>query len=231
MKKEGYVFLASIGSIFAAVIILFLVKAVGQYNILIRLFALLGLTSMFIAAMITPFQKEIYKFFKVPFLKIHHYLTYFGLTVITLHPVLFAIEVAINETPSKGAWVFLPDISSMYDFWRLAGRPALIIIYVAVTFALFRKSFKRGWRWFHALNYIAIIFGVVHGIMNGSDFYNFIGPISSNVPGFIMTMIFLVLSAMVTATFTLKRIQLYKLKQKRITRKEENEEEMKPEED
>ncbi|NPE06676.1 MAG: hypothetical protein GNW80_00200 [Asgard group archaeon] len=231
MKKEGYVFLASIGSLFTAIIILFLLNSIGGLGILIRLFALLGLTSMFVASMITPFQKELYKIFKVPFLKIHHYLTIFGLTMITLHPVLFAIERAIATTAREGARVFLPVFTSAFDFWLLAGRPALIIIYIAVIGALIRKGFKKGWRWMHALNYIALIFGVVHGIMNGSDFYGFIGPISGNVPGFIMTLMFLVMTTMTMATFTLKRIQLYKLKQKRKAKQEETEEELKVEEE
>ncbi|MCK5045663.1 MAG: hypothetical protein KAJ76_05805 [Candidatus Heimdallarchaeota archaeon] len=228
MKKEGYVFIASIGSIYIAIIILFLLNLGSGFGIPIRLFALLGLSSMFVASMITPFQKELYKIFKVPFVKIHHYLTIFGLTVITLHPVLFAIERAIATTAREGASVFLPVFTSAFDFWLLAGRPALIIIYIAVIGALIRKGFKKGWRWMHALNYIALIFGVVHGIMNGSDFYGFIGPISGNVSGFIMTLMFLLMTAMTIATFTLKRIQLYKLKQKR---KAKQEEELKTEED
>ena len=231
MKKEGYVFLASIGSIFAAIIILFLLNSGSGFGIPIRLFALLGLTSMFVASMITPFQKELYKIFKVPFLKIHHYLTIFGLTVITLHPVLSAIETAIATTARIGASVFLPDFGSSYGFWSLAGRPALIIIYIAVTGALIRKGFKKGWRWMHALNYIALLFGVVHGIMSGSDFYNFQIPVSANTTGFIMTIMFLIMITMTIATFTLKRIQLYKLKQKRAAKQEEKEEELKAEEE
>jgi len=231
MKKEGYVFLASIGSIFAAIIILFLLNSGSGFGIPIRLFALLGLTSMFVASMITPFQKELYKIFKVPFLKIHHYLTIFGLTVITLHPVLSAIETAIATTARIGASVFLPDFGSAYGFWSLAGRPALIIIYIAVTGALIRKGFKKGWRWMHALNYIALLFGVVHGIMYGSDFYNFQIPVSANTTGFIMTIMFLIMITMTIATFTLKRIQLYKLKQKRAAKQEEKEEELKAEEE
>jgi len=221
MKKEGYVFLASVGSIFAAVIILFLVSAAGTYNVLIRLFALLGLASMFIASMITPFQKELYQFFKVPFIKIHHYLTYFGLIVITLHPVLFAIETAMLGTPRDGAAVFLPAFSSAYAFWSLAGRPALIIIYIAVLGALIRKGFKKGWRWMHALNYIALAFGVIHGIMIGSDFHSLNYAINLNPAGFIMTLMFLIMTATTIATFILKRIQLYKQKQKRAAIKEE----------
>ncbi len=220
MKKEGYVFLASICSIFAAVIVLFLVNAAGTYNVLIRLFALLGLSSMFIASMITPFQKELYRFFKVPFLKIHHYLTYFGLTVITLHPILFAIEKAIATSPREGAAVFLPVFSSAYDFWSLAGRPALIIIYIAVLGALIRKGFKSGWRWMHALNYIALVFGVIHGIMIGSDFHSLNYSVSLNVPGFIMSLMFLLMTALTFATFILKRIQLYKRNKKKAIEQE-----------
>ena len=231
MKKEGYVFLASVGSIFTAIIILFSLNSGSGFGIPIRLFALLGLVSMFVASMITPFQKELYKIFKVPFLKIHHFLTIFGLTMITLHPVLYAIERAIATTAREGAKVFLPVFTSAFNFWLLAGRPALIIIYIAVIGALIRKGFKKGWRWMHALNYIALIFGVVHGIMYGSDFYGFLEPISGNVSGFIMTLMFLVMITMTITTFTLKRIQLYKLKQKRGAKQEEKEEELKAEEE
>ena len=136
MKKEGYVFLASVGSIFTAIIILFSLNSGSGFGIPIRLFALLGLVSMFVASMITPFQKELYKIFKVPFLKIHHFLTIFGLTMITLHPVLYAIERAIATTAREGAKVFLPVFTSAFNFWLLAGRPALIIIYIAVIGAL-----------------------------------------------------------------------------------------------
>ena len=110
MKKEGYVFLASIGSLFTAIIILFLLNSIGSLGILIRLFALLGLTSMFVASMI----------------------------------VLFAIEKAIATTAREGAAVFLPVFTSAFDFWLLAGRPALIIIYIAVIGALIRKGFNKG---------------------------------------------------------------------------------------
>ncbi|MBK5113268.1 MAG: hypothetical protein KGD59_02220 [Candidatus Heimdallarchaeota archaeon] len=231
MKKEGYLFIAGIISINLAVIILFFMKSLGGFGTFIRLFALLGLVAMFIASMLTPFQKELYKIFKIPFLKIHHFSTIFGLTMITLHPVLHAIETAINFTPIEGAKVFLPDFTSAFSFWLLAGRPALIIIYVALVGSLIRKSFKKGWRWIHSLNYIALVFGVVHGIMNGSDFYGFIGPISGNISGLIMTLMFLIMTTMTITTFTLKRIQLYKLKQRKTAKQEEKEEELKTEED
>ncbi len=83
----------------------------------------------------------------------------------------------------------------------------------------------------HALNYIALVFGVVHGIMNGSDFHGLNYAINLNISGFIMTLMFLLMTAMTIATFTLKRIQLFKLKQKRAAKQEETEEELKTEEE
>jgi DMSO/TMAO reductase YedYZ heme-binding membrane subunit len=68
--------------------------------------------------------------------------------------------------------VFLPNIASWELFWKLAGRPAFIILYVAVGAALLRAKAPRYWRPFHALMYVVLLFGIVHANLIGEDFEN-----------------------------------------------------------
>ena len=223
MKKEGYYILGSVVGLNLLVIILYILnifvantKSTNVFDYFVRIFALLGLVALFISSMFTAFQKELYAAFKKPFIKIHHSTTIAGLIMITLHPVLFAIDKMISSTFVEGLKVFLPKFSSSYDFWSLAGRPALILIYIALIGVLLRNVMKKGWRWIHALNYIALVFGVVHGIIIGTDFYGFQGKIYAST--LIITILFLLLTITTIVTFTLKRIQIYKIQQRKKER-------------
>ncbi len=131
----------------------------------IRLFALWGLFFLLIASIMTPFLKQLYKAFGVPFLKIHHILAAGGVLFATLHPVNFAIQKA-------SAAVFIPDVSSWISFWELAGRPAIYLIYIATFAAMFRKKLSSSWRKLHVLMYAVLIFLIVHGNLIGTDFQN-----------------------------------------------------------
>ncbi|MHA1368017.1 MAG: hypothetical protein ACTSXA_12600 [Candidatus Heimdallarchaeota archaeon] len=218
MNKAKIAIISSIVGLYIAIILLFFATTLSGsvfYNF-VRLFALLGLLSMFFSAIIAPFQKELYQVFKKPFLKIHHTFTITGMTLLTAHPIMFAIELAVTgSTARESAAVFLPDFSSAYGFWSLAGRPAIYLIYIAFTAFFLRKVWKSGWRWLHGLNYIAFLFGVIHGIIIGTDFYNFsYTPV--NIPGLMITILFLLMVCLTIYTFTLKRIQLAKRKKKKI---------------
>ncbi|MFW9923762.1 MAG: hypothetical protein ACFFDW_10805 [Candidatus Thorarchaeota archaeon] len=222
MKKEGIFLLSGIVSLNIIVVILFALNSfVNAFDFFIRLCAVLGLTAMFVSAMLTPFQKELYAYYKKAFIKIHHFSTITGLTLITLHPVIYAINVMVNTTFVDGLKVFLPNFKSLALFWSLAGRPALILIYIALVGVLIRNALKKGWRWIHGLNYIALIWGVVHGILSGTDFYDFQSPIIANK--LIMTILFLLMIAVMLATFTIKRIRMYKLQRKRQKKKQKEE--------
>jgi predicted ferric reductase len=180
----------------------------------VRLCALLGIALMFISAILTPFQKELYQIFKKPFLRIHHSTAITGLVLITAHPVFLAIDVALfSGNARQGAAVFVPDFSSFISFLTLAGRPALYLIYIAVASFFLRKAWKKGWRILHSINYIALIFGVIHGIIIGQDIYGFSGPV--DIPGLVLTILYLLMLVATTVTFTLKRIQLSKRKKKK----------------
>jgi hypothetical protein len=151
---------------------------------------------MFIATTMSPFMVQLYKIFGKPFVKQHHVYSIFGLIMVTLHPVVFAISV-------MNILVFIPDVSSWLAFWELAGRPALIIIYIGALAAILRTKMKNYWRFFHYLNYIALLFAYVHGVLIGTDFQN---------PGiFILFTIMLVISI---GTFGYKRYQTYTRKRR-----------------
>jgi predicted ferric reductase len=78
-------------------------------NLTIRLLALNGYISLSIAAVMTPFLKEITLFFKRSFITVHHYFAAAGLLLITLHP----IAVAINALNPR---ILLPNFASLYSF-------------------------------------------------------------------------------------------------------------------
>jgi len=189
--------------LFIVVFILFLFSPTSDvFSFFVRLGALFGFTAMFIATTMSPFMVELYKIFGKPFVKLHHIYSIFGLIMVTLHPIVFAIS-------SLDILVFIPDVSSWIAFWELAGRPAIYLIYLASLAALLRTKMKKYWRVFHYLNYIALIFAYVHGVLIGTDF--------QNLGIFILFTAMLVISI---GTFGLKRYQTYKRKQRLKTRKE-----------
>ncbi len=164
-KKAIYIIVPTV-CLYILVLVLFLLTPFGTaYDFFIRFGALFGFTSMFVATMMTPFAVQLYKIFGKPFVKIHHIYSITGLLLITLHPVVFAISV-FDIT------VFIPDFTSWIDFWRLGGRLALILIYLAVIGALLRKKLTKYWRILHILNYAALFLAYVHGVLIGTDFQN-----------------------------------------------------------
>jgi DMSO/TMAO reductase YedYZ heme-binding membrane subunit len=167
IKKEGALAILGIFALSVSIAFLVLPDALEEEPVhtLVRLFALYGYLFLSIATLTTPFLKEITQFFGAPFLKVHHAFAALGLTLITMHPVSNAIQ-------RLSLSVFIPNFSSWDMFWLLAGRPALIILYAAVFFALVRSKALSYWRPFHALMYIALLFGLVHGSLIGEDFQN-----------------------------------------------------------
>ncbi len=169
----------------------------GPFDLAIRLLALNGFIALSVAAMMTPFLKEVTLFFKKSFIKVHHYFAAAGLLLITLHPVAIVIQ-ALNPM------LLLPNVGSFYLFLFYGGSVALISIYVAFGFVLLRKKFTSHWRPFHALMYVALFFGVVHANLAGLDFRN----------GYLMV-IYDGLFAGVAGAFVLKRWQFYRIRVRR----------------
>ena len=171
LKRTGIAILLAIA--FSIIGIAFLVlpqvletvTAVGLDSILIRFLSLYGFLFLGIAALTTPFLAEITLSFGKPFIRVHHAFAAIGLVLITLHPVVYAVQRMSLD-------VFVPRFDSWVVFWALAGRPALYLLYVGVGGALLRMKIPRHWRIFHALIYVVLFFGIVHGNLLGEDFAN-----------------------------------------------------------
>ena len=131
----------------------------------IRFAGLAGFILLAIASIMIPWSREIYRNFGTSFVKFHHIFAVSGLILITLHPVLLAIRL-MNVS------VFLPRLDSFQEFLPIAGRPALILIYIAVTGVLLRRVIPLYWRAVHALIWIALILGIIHGDLIGTDMKN-----------------------------------------------------------
>jgi DMSO/TMAO reductase YedYZ heme-binding membrane subunit len=163
-------------------------------NLTVRLSALNGYIALSIAAIMTPFLKEITLFFKKSFVKVHHYFAAAGLLLITLHPIAVFIQ-------TSDLTVFLPNFNSIYFFFFFGGTIALVLIYVAFGAVLIRRKIVAYWRPFHMLMYLALFIGVVHANLRGTDFQNIY-----------LAIIYDALFAAALAAFVLKRWQFYRIK-------------------
>jgi predicted ferric reductase len=161
----GVLFLALLIAIFVLPDVLPEISEGETVHVFTRLFALYGFFFLGVATLITPFLTEVTRAFGKPFLKVHHAFSILGIVLITLHPTFNAID-------RLSLSVFLPTFASWEVFWQLAGRPAFIILYVAVAAALLRAKAPKYWRFFHALMYIVLLFGIVHANLIGDDFEN-----------------------------------------------------------
>jgi DMSO/TMAO reductase YedYZ heme-binding membrane subunit len=165
ITRRGYYLLGGIGAAYGLVIALFLrTPAADAADFVIRLCALVGLLSLSIAALMTPFLRQIYTLFGRPFIAVHHSFALLGLACATIHP----LSLAVSRTDFS---VFIPDLNA---FWDFAGRQALIILYIALIFGIFREKISKKWRIGHALVYLVLLFGFIHGTLIGTDFTPFL---------------------------------------------------------
>jgi predicted ferric reductase len=167
LKREGIVFLLGITALAVIIALLFLSSASEEelVHLAVRFFGLYGYLFLSVATLTTPFLKEVTQAFGRPFLKVHHSFSILGIVFITLHPVFNAIE-------RLSLSVFVPRFDSWERFWMFAGRPAFIILYIALVAAILRAKAPKYWRAFHALMYVVLLFGIVHANLIGDDFQN-----------------------------------------------------------
>jgi DMSO/TMAO reductase YedYZ heme-binding membrane subunit len=196
LKREGAIFLLLIAFLAVVIALLFLPSALeaDPARAAVRFFGLYGFLFLGVATLTTPFLREVTQAFGKPFLKVHHVFSILGVVFITLHPVFNAIE-------RLSLSVFVPDLGDR--FWMFAGRPAFIILYVAVLAAVLRAKAPKYWRAFHALMYVVLLFGIVHANLIGNDFEN-LG----------IMLIFNALFIASLAGFAVKRYRSYQLKRK-----------------
>ncbi len=197
LKQEAVFFTLIFAFAIAMSIFSFTLDSSEPLDNFVRLMAINGFISISIAAIITPFVKELTIAFKKPFTRIHHYFAAAGLLLITLHPTAVTIQ---TMNPA----ILLPNLQSIELFFTLGGSIALIAIYVALGAVLLRRKIVAHWRPFHMLMYLALFFGIVHANLLGMDFYQ----------SFAFAIIFDVLFAVAIFAFALKRWQFYKLRAK-----------------
>ncbi len=135
----------------------------GVLNWAIRTLALLGYPLIFLAILSSAYLRQLVRYFGRPFIQVHHVLSVAGLALIALHPLAVAYE-------SLDLGVFLPRFDSLYTFLLLGGRPALLLLALALLAALLRRPLGARWRWLHALNYIAFLLGTAHANLIGTNF-------------------------------------------------------------
>jgi DMSO/TMAO reductase YedYZ heme-binding membrane subunit len=196
IKKQGYLLIGAIVALFAVSTQQVFSEPADSAGLLVRLFALYGYMMLAVTAAMTPFLVGIARAFGKPFLKIHHALAIFGIIFATLHPVVLAIRIS-------NIAIFLPSFESWERFWSLAGRPALIIFYVALVAAILRRTMLKQWRLFHGLMYVVLLFGIVHANLSGTDFQN-IG----------VKTLFNLLFLMAVSAFPLKRARNYAVRKR-----------------
>ncbi len=190
LPRAGMLFAAVVLALYALVAAVVLTAPYDDpLHVIARLTALWGFLALGIAAILTPFLREIVKVFSRPFLSVHHIFAAVGLLLPTLHPVTLAIA-SLNPA------IFIPVFSPWGRFWALAGRPALYLLYIAFAAVLLRKYIPKYWRWVHGLMYVVLLFAIVHGNLIGDDFEN---PV--------IWVLFNTLFALAIAAFVLKRWQ------------------------
>jgi len=167
---------------------------IAPLTLTIRLLALNGYLALSVAAIMTPFLKEVTLFFKKSFVQVHHYFAAVGLLLITLHPIAVFAQT-LDPT------VFLPNFESLYLFFFFGGVIALVLIYVAFGTVLLRRKIPSYWRPFHTLMYLALFIGVVHANLRGTNFQSLS-----------IRIIYDSLFAAAFAAFILKRWQFYRIK-------------------
>ena len=201
LKKEivffGLVFLFGL----AVSLLAYSMTPTDTLTLTIRLLALNGYIAVSIAAIMTPFLKEITLFFKKSFVKVHHCFAAVGLLFLTLLP--FTVLMQGLSTNYVNLAAFVPNFTSVYLFFFYGGSVALILVFAAFGAALVRRKIPSYWRPLHAFMYLAMFVGIIHANLIGVDFGNLY-----------IKIIFDGLFVTALAAFVLKRWQFYRIKVK-----------------
>jgi predicted ferric reductase len=155
-----------------------------------RITGLVGIISLFVAIILSSLVKQSKQIFGVTYLKVHHFFSITGLVLITLHPIIMAIDFGTSK-------IFVPNFSSWNAFLTNGGRFAIYLIYIATLSAILRRNIAKYWRYFHGLLYPAFLLGAIHGMLQGSD-----------LRSISLYTLFVIMIALVIVNFICKRYQL-----------------------
>jgi len=164
-ERRGRYLKVGIAALYIGVILWSLtVSFFGPFSWLLRVSGLVGMLSLSLAALMTPFIAQIRAHFGASFLQVHHLFAALGLIFATLHPVILAID-------TLDVAVFVPSFATPYLFFALGGRAALILMYIGLAAILLRRQLSpKVWRSLHGLMYLVLLLGIVHGNLIGTDF-------------------------------------------------------------
>ncbi|MCG3223124.1 MAG: hypothetical protein H7647_01570 [Candidatus Heimdallarchaeota archaeon] len=199
-KKAKQIIL--IGSLSALYLTVFLIYILRPLDLILeefsRFLALFGLLSLFVSSIMAAFTREIFQVLGKPFKKVHHIIGLTALGLITFHPIFIVISYS-------DASLFLPNFGSLSSFVTYAGAPSLYLILLATLAGYFQRKIPKFWRYIHGLNYVALIFGVIHGIKIGGYFS------SSSA----LKIIYILMLVLTTVAFGFKRYRNYKKKKEK----------------
>lgn len=203
-RAKQIILISFVSVLYQAVFLMFIIRPLGLVmEEFLRFFALFGLLSLFVSSIMAAFTRETFQIFGKSFKEVHHFIALTALGLITFHPIFVTILYS-------DAFLLLPNFDSWYSFWAFAGSPALYLIFLAVIAGFLQRKILKFWRYVHGLNYVALTFGVIHGIMIGRD-------LSSSIA---LQVIYVLMLILTTTTFAFKRYRNYRKKQ-RIQEKQE----------
>jgi len=166
----------------------------------IRMGAVLGYLTVFLAALSSNYMRELTRFFGRAFVRVHHVASLTALVALLVH-------AATVVWRAGSVSVVVPLLSSARAFFSQGGRPALWLILIAAAVALLRKKIGTQWKMIHRLNYLAFLLGTIHAQMLGRNFQHLAVRIVSAA-----------MAAGVVAVFVLKRRTQARRKRQRRAR-------------
>ena len=169
-----------------------------------RATALSGYLLVFVAIVSSLYMQPLVRRFGRAFVTMHHWISVAGLVLLTAHGLFIALSAGTLA-------VFIPDLSSWFNFWLFAGRPAWYLLLIAAAAGLLRRQFRDGWLIVHYLTYVAFFMGTVHAALGGGSFFN--------LPG--MRAVIYVLTALALGVFVLRRVRDRQRAQRRAQREEQ----------
>ncbi len=202
-KSEANLLIGSLSTLYITVFLIYILRPLDLFlEEFSRFLALFGLLSLFVSSIMAAFTREIFQVLGKPFKKVHHIIALTALGLITFHPIFVVIF-------SSDVSLFLPNFGSLSLFMTYAGAPSLYLILLATLAGYFQRKIPKFWRYIHGLSYVALIFGVIHGIKIGGHF-------SSSIA---LKIIYILMLVLTTFAFGFKRYRNYK-KKRRIREKQ-----------
>ncbi len=132
-----------------------------------RIFGLLAFSLLFIQIMIGAHMERWVQLVGSKAYKIHITQGLITYAVIFLHPLMqMLIDFKLRGLVGV-ALVLLPGV----NFYLNLGKIAFVLITIGVIASYFRTKpfFRRNWRWFHRLNYVAFYAIALHSFSIGTD--------------------------------------------------------------